>query len=130
MDNSKIDAKQKEEIRKQLEAEQKKFEDRIAEVTKELENSHIAKEYTFSIIEKRRLIQQQTIAFLVQQAVDDIINLTVLPRIGISPNPTIRVSYDVTLGKFVVFSPKPEAVPAVPPVALESTPEVTKPTES
>lgn len=88
-----------------LMAEEKKYQDQVHEIHQSLVKTHTKLEYMFSTVEKRRLLQLQTIAFFAQQAVDDILNLTVLPRLGIKPSFEVRVLYDISLGKFSVWVP-------------------------
>ena len=64
------------------------------------------REYTFSSIEKRRLMQQETIKILADEAMNDILNLNCLPRVGVEPSNEVRVLYDMTIGRFVVWIPK------------------------
>ena len=78
----------------------------VAKSEQQMKDTHVAKEYTFSIVEKRRLLEQQTIKIIVENAVDDIINMSVLPRLGVTPSANVRVLYDVTLGRFTLFVPK------------------------
>lgn len=85
---------------------QKDYDSVIERTSQELTATHSAKEYTFTVIEKRRLIEQETIRLLVMKATDDIINYSVLPRIGIALQLGNRVLYDATLGRLTIFTPK------------------------
>ena len=95
---------------KQLAEELKKRSEYFNQLaTKEdesLKATHTKKEYTFSTVEKRRLLQQESIIAFAQQAVDDIINLSALARLDITPTKEFRVIYDSSLGKFIVWEPK------------------------
>lgn len=97
------------EEQKLLDQLQKDYDLTVTRNEQKMALTHTAKEYTFNLTEKRRLLQQQTIKIMVDNAIDDILNMSVLPRVGITPNPKIRVLYDFTLGRFTVFSPKDQA---------------------
>lgn len=93
----------------------KDFDKKILEADIKLSPTHEKKEYTFSIDEKRRLAQLQAIVVFAQGAIEDIINLTVLPRLGFTTNPDIRVLYEINLGRFTVWSPrKKPLIPEIP----------------
>lgn len=110
--NPQTSTKNPEEVKKQIQAQteqiQKIFDESVARNHEQLKNTHFKKEFTFTIVEKRRLVQQQTVVYLAEQAIDDIINLTVLPRLDITPNPNVKIQYDVALGRFVCWIPKEE----------------------
>lgn len=93
---------------KQLKKEEELFDEQVKESYEKLKTTHEKKEYTFSVVEKRRLVQQDLIEKFASQAMADIINLTVLPRIGVESNEKIFTLYDITLGKLTVFIPKPD----------------------
>lgn len=89
-----------------LEAELVRFESEITKIHQELHITHEKKEYTFSTEEKRRLAQLQTIIIFAQNALDDILNLTCLPRIGVIAKPEVRLVYDISLGRYTIWLPK------------------------
>lgn len=91
---------------KQLKAEEELFNEQVKESYEKLKTTHEKKEYTFSVTEKRRLVQQDLIEKFASQALQDIVNLTVLPRIGIVPSEKTFTLYDLTLGRLTVFVPK------------------------
>lgn len=84
----------------------KQFDAKVAEADIKLAPTHEKKEYTFSSTEKRRLAQLQAIAVFAQEAIDDIINLNVLPRLEYKPNPELRVLYEINLARFVIWLPR------------------------
>lgn len=94
------------QIELQLELAQKEFEQECARINEELKNTHIKKEYTFSNLEKRRLVEMQMALLVTKQAIEDIINLDVLKRLGYTPSNELKVYYDFNIGRFVVFVPK------------------------
>lgn len=114
----------------QLAERDKIFKTTVETEAKKLEESHDKKEYTFSTVERRRLLQHETIIISIQQFIDDIINQNVLPRIGISPNPTIKVFYDIPLGKLIVWTPKPIPVAEVKEEVKPEPKEEVKPSVS
>ena len=91
---------------KSLEEEEKLYDSQVEASHEKLKNTHEKKEYTFSVVEKRRLAQQDLIEKFAAQALQDIINLTVLPRVGIIPNKDVFTLYDIALGRLTVFTPK------------------------
>lgn len=91
-----------------LEEEKKLYDAQVTESNEKLKATHEKKEYTFTITEKRRLAQQDLIEKFATQALQDIINIDVLPRLGITPNEKVFSLYDVPLGRLTVFTPKPE----------------------
>lgn len=82
------------------------FAEGVTKQDEDLKETHEKKEFTFSTVEKRRLLQQESVALIVHQAIEDIINLEVLRRLDITPGIEIRVLYDTSLGRFVVWQPK------------------------
>lgn len=84
------------------------FEESVDEANEKLKNTHIKKEYTFTVVEKRRLAQQDLIEKFAMAALDDILNLEVLPRIGVTPSEKVFTLYDIPLGRLTVFTPKPQ----------------------
>ena len=96
--------------KKTLEEQKAKLETQYEEIVntryKPLVKTHTRKDYTFTIPEKRRIIQLETITFLANQAVKDIIDFSVLPRLGMIRTIDNSVFYDATLGKFTVFMPR------------------------
>lgn len=89
------------------------------EADKEVNFPHVRKEFTFNKKELRTLTQQATIETLGQKvmefsrmATNDLINMEVLPRVGIIPNPEMRILYDFASKRFMVWMPK-EAKPTV-----------------
>src|SRR3990167_2342463 len=102
---------------KQREILQKKYDEIIAKNFANVNKTHTKKEFTFTIPEKRRIIQQETITFLANQAINDIIDFSVLPRLGLLRTPQVLVFYDASLGRFTVCIPKesnPEQQPSKP----------------
>lgn len=91
----------------------KKYAATIEAENERLKPTHIKKEFTFSIVEKRRLAQQEAVGLISQQAISDIVNMDVLPRIGITPDPEIRIIYDVNVGKLTIWTPKPKEEPEI-----------------
>lgn len=101
---------------KALKEEEEIYAGQVAEAIEKLKTTHEKKEYTFSVVEKRRLAQQDLIEKFASQALQDLINLTVLPRVGITPNEKVFTLYDIGLGRLTVFTPKeaPEEVSSHP----------------
>lgn len=93
---------------KQFEEEQKVFDKQVQEASEKLKATHDKKEYTFSNLEKRRLAQQDLIEKFASQALEDLVNLEVLPRLGIIPDGKVFTLYDIQLGRLTVFIPKLE----------------------
>lgn len=89
----------------QKQADMEAFEREIYSLSKEIP-THTKKEFTFTALERQMLAQQATIAALANQAQNIIINEHVIRRLGIEPNPSIRVRYAVGLGRLVIFTPK------------------------
>ena len=88
-----------------MDKDKEKFDEGVKEVQLKLGPDYSQKEYTFTIEEKRRLAQMEAIKLFSRQAADDVLNLSVLPRVKVNPGEA-KVFYDVSLGRFVVFSPK------------------------
>lgn len=91
----------------ELEAAMRLWNEALSEKNKLFKITHNnAKEYTFSARELKHLVKNYTIQELARQEVDDVINLDALPRVGVSPSNKVRVFYDLTCGRFVVWTPK------------------------
>lgn len=63
-------------------------------------------EFTFSKAEHKQLAQQNTIKAIAENAIADLLNLYILPRVGSTPTAETRITYDLTVGRFVVWNPK------------------------
>lgn len=68
--------------------------------------THVKKEFTFSTSEVRQLIKAYTIETLAKQLIEDKLNNDVLIRVGIVPSSDTKISYDLSVGRFVVWTPK------------------------
>lgn len=64
------------------------------------------REFTFSKPEHVQLTQQQTIIALAENATQQLLNVQILPRVGITPSSEIKITYDLTIGRFAVWVPK------------------------
>lgn len=71
-----------------------------------LKETHSKKEFTFSAGELRQLIKLYTIQTIAEQAIDDKLNNDVLPRMEITPSPQVKILYDLSVGRFVVWVPR------------------------
>lgn len=96
-----------------VEKEEKIFDSQVEESNEKLKATHEKKEYTFSTTEKRRLAQQNLIEKFASQALQDLINLTVLPRVGVIPNNETFTIYSIATGRLCVFIPKVKVEPKV-----------------
>lgn len=67
---------------------------------------HKAKEFTFTALEQQILAEQDTIVALSERTKLKILNELAVKRVGIMPNPSVKLRYHVGLGRFVVFTPK------------------------
>lgn len=92
-----------EEKKKQLMAQWEEF---VGKKAAELGEDYSKKEFTFNNTEKVRLSQQETIRVFALEAINDILSFACLPRVGIEPNPSKKVFYDLVVGRFIVFVPK------------------------
>ena len=95
-----------EKIKEQLELAKKQFEFAVDKAKESHQKTHDVKEYTFTVVEKRRLVEQQMVEIVARQATDDIINLEVLKRLGFDPSPDLKILFDINLGRLIVFFPK------------------------
>ncbi len=68
--------------------------------------NHKLKEFTLNTIEQQMLAEQETIVALARASQDKIINEYVLSRVGVTPSPAIHIRYSISLGRFVVYTPK------------------------
>lgn len=105
-----MDKEQQEKLVEELKQRNLVFDQSVAKEQEALGNAYTKKEYTFSLTEKRRMLQHESIMIMIQQAIDDIINLTVLPRLGITPSQQIKVFYDASVGRLAIWVPKSPAV--------------------
>ena len=112
---------------KSLEEEEKLYNSQVQASNEKLKTTHEKKEYTLSVVEKRRLAQQDLIEKFASQALQDIINLTVLPRVGITPNKEVFTLYDIALGKLTIFIPKSKPDAKEDPMVGEVVEEPKKP---
>ena len=115
-----------EELKKQEAEIVKKWEEAIAQAYAPLKDTHTRREFTFSAQERRQiseltLIQKfsEGISKSALSVINDLLNLYILPRVGIKPNEQIRLFYDAAIGRFVVCEPKVQP--------LEATAEAVKP---
>lgn len=83
-----------------------KYKATIDAETERLKDTHTKNEFTFTITEKRRIAQQEAVGIIANQAISDIVNTTVLPRIGINADPNIKIIYDANVGRLTIFTPK------------------------
>lgn len=91
------------------EVQKKLLETWNVEVAKEheaLASTHHKKEFTLTQSERRQLTQLHTIKVLAQRGSDDILNNYTLPRVGIIPDTTMKILFDLNVGRFVVWEPK------------------------
>lgn len=93
------------------------FKDQIEQERKLLGKTHQKKEFTFTTDELRHMrylasyaALSQKISELATSHVDDVINNQILSRVGIEPNNKMKVSYSVSLGRFIVWIPREEKV--------------------
>lgn len=93
-------------LKEQMELAKKQFEYTVEKAYETHKDTHEKKEYTFTVVEKRRLVEQQMVELVARQAIDDIINLETLKRLGFEPNPDLKILYDLNLGRLIVFIPK------------------------
>lgn len=82
----------------------------IAEDSRKYGAGYTKTEFTFNKPEHLQLTEQQTIQALAQNATQNIINYLVLPRVGVTPTPENRITFDLTIGRFVVWTPKKASV--------------------
>lgn len=78
----------------------------IAEDSTRYGSGYTKKEFTFTRSEHLQLTEQQTIQALAQNAIQGILNNQSLPRVGITPTTEVRITFDLTVGRFVVWEPK------------------------
>lgn len=78
----------------------------VSKQVNELKDTHTSKELVFSTTELRQLVKLYTIETIAKQAIDDKLNNDVLTRVGVVPSPEIRILYDLSVGRFMVFTPK------------------------
>lgn len=78
----------------------------VAEDSARYGENFTKKEFTFSREEHKQLAQQNTIKAIADNAINDLLNLYILPRVGITPTPEDKVTYDLSVGRFVVWEPK------------------------
>jgi len=118
-----MNPEQAKQYAEELKAREEQFNRKIAVLHVDRVKTHVKKEFTFSVIEKRRLLQQEEAHMIADQATNDILNLSVLPRIGAVPNKDTHIFYDSALGKFVIWVPK--TTPTAKPADKETTPATT-----
>jgi len=82
------------------------WEKAVAENNTSLASTHIKKQFTFSASELRQMIKLYTIETIAKQAIDDKLNNDVLPRMSITPSPQVKILYDLSVGRFCVWTPK------------------------
>lgn len=92
---------------------EERWAEQVTEADDPLKETHIKKEYTLSIPEKSELIKvvginafAKQVEILSQQLADNLLNLNILPRVGVVPSPDKRVLYDPEIGRFCVWTPK------------------------
>lgn len=102
-----------EEVKKATEEAQKEWEKQIAETDATLKTTHTKKEYTFSQVEKAQILKivgmnafARQIQTLSQQLIDNLLNLTVLPRLNIVPTSEKRLLYEPSLGRVMIWEPR------------------------
>lgn len=101
-----MDKAQEEKMKEQMELAKKQFQFAVDKAYETHQTTHDKKEYTFTNVEKRRLVEQQMVELVARQAIEDIINLETLKRLGFDPNPELKILYDINLGRLIVFVPK------------------------
>lgn len=89
----------------QLKKDMALFNNAIERALKEFPE-HKVKEFTFTALEQQMLAEQDTIVALAERTKLKILNELAVKRVGIMPNPSIKLRYHVGLGRFVVFTPK------------------------
>lgn len=95
-----------EKIKEQLELAKKAFDAAVENYREQLKATHTKKEFTFTLVEKRRLVEMQMVEMVAHQAIDDIVNLEAIKRVGYDLDPEIKSMYDVNTGRFILFVPK------------------------
>jgi hypothetical protein len=93
-----------EEIEKQKAEDSALFESDIKACTEKWAD-HKRKEFTFSAFEQQLLAEQETIVALAQRTKLKVLNDLAVKRVGLEPNPLIKLRYHIGLGRFVVFVP-------------------------
>lgn len=93
------------DLDKQKQADLELFENDIEESAKKWKD-HKKKQFTFTGLEQQMLAEQDTIIALAERTKLKVLNEISIRRIGLEPNPTIKLRYHVGLGRFVVFIPK------------------------
>lgn len=88
----------------ELAAMAKRFEELMAEKARERPNSEMH-EFTFSQVERVQLSRQQTIKAMAEMTIDTILSFTCLPRVGVKET-GLDVFFDISVGRFVVFTPR------------------------
>ena len=85
---------------------QKAWEEAVIKLEKELGGKYVKKEFTFTVGELRQLIKLYTIETLAHQTIDDKLNNDILKRVNVEPNANMKINYDLSAGRFVLFNPK------------------------
>lgn len=96
--------------KEQIEARKKvligEWEKAIASDNSKFGGGYDRREFTFSKPEHVQLTQQQTIIALAENATQQLLNVQVLPRVGVIPSAEVKITYDLTIGRFAVWVPK------------------------
>jgi len=119
-----MNEEQQKQYAEELKVREQEFNRKVATLHAERSKTHAKKEFTFSVIERRRLLQQEEAMMIADQTTNDILNLSVLPRIGVTPSKDTNIFYDTSLGKFMIWIPKPS------PAALPADKEPSQETKS
>lgn len=95
------------------EEKEKQWAEGIAKAGQAFEGDHIKKEYTLSIAERSEMIKvtgitafADQITKIAEQLGQNILNLNVLPRIGVTPSIDKKVYCDPECGKIAIWVPK------------------------
>lgn len=87
------------------------YNKRVETLHTDLAKTHDKREFTFTIEEKRRILQQKTIMAFANQAINDIVNSTVLPRLPVDRTPKMEVLFEAELGKLTLWTLKSDEEP-------------------
>lgn len=108
-----MDTSVKQKLEEERLIREKQYTEVIAANHEKYKSSHIRKDFNFTVTERRRIIQQESIQLMSNQAIEDVVNFSVLPRLGIE-DPKRIILYDTLLGKFTVWVPKEEIATSSP----------------
>jgi len=87
--------------------------------------THDRKEFTFSREELSTMNSMATInqlGVLAEQLINNFLNSSVLPRVGVPTSADVRIIYELAEGKFYAYIPKKTAATSTPPAPAEDKP--------